>query len=550
MSVELTDVVVIGSGYGGAIPAYHLAAGGAGVVILERGGEYSTDDFAQDMRIGTYTRYLELVLGDGLAVYAGNCVGGGSVVNFGVALRAPGFAFDRMGGSGARLWPAALSRAELDPWYDVAEATIPVQQQTWSDVSYAGGVFASACAKAGLSCNPVPVSIELSKCTNCGWQATGCRFDAKRSMLLNYLPAAKAHGAQVRPLHEVQTIGVASTSGYKYSVSYNVVDGNGGTVSSSAIECKIVVLAAGALGSPVILQRSADALGGVPSAVGKHFSSNGDRMFTYELDEGKIAELLGLRRDANTAFEASYIGKNITTMTYDFLDAGRAEFDRYGLQNLYFQPMANMVFAASEAAPTWFGVQKKLNRRNWKSTVGVLAMAEDDNEGVFGPPPATGTHTKITSGVAMNALSYHPNDNTKRAFAGAAAEVARILTADGLAEPGGPWSLDVMGVTTSHPLASVRMGDDPETSALDSSNELRGHPGIFVTDGSAIPAALTVNPHLTICALAERAALFAIDRAREFGVPVQYGAPAPSGEAESRNAVLSLPMVQRVLARQ
>lgn len=545
MSIELTDAVVIGSGYGGAIPAYHLAAGGAKVVILERGGQFGAADFAQDMRMGSYTRYLDLVVGQGIAVFAGNCVGGGSVVNFAVALRAPSFAFERMGSSSARIWPKALSRKTLDPWYAVAEASIPVQKQTWSDVSYAGGVFAAACSHAGLTCNPVPVSVDQSKCVNCGWQMTGCQFNAKRSMLLNFLPAATAHGAQLRPLHEVQTIGYATTPGYKYSVAYNVTDGSGNLVSSSVIECRVVVLGAGALGTPVILQRSASALGGMPSAVGKYFSGNGDRMFTYSMDESKVASVLGLQRDANDAFEASFIGKSITAMTYDFQDASRAEFDRYGLQNVYFAPMTNILVAASQTAPTWFGVQKKLERQSWKSWLGVLAMVEDDNEGVFGPPPATGTYTRVTAGIAQNALAYQPNANTIRGFTGAQTQMTRIM--NGLSTEGGGWSFDALGDATSHPLASARMGDNPATSALDSTNELRGHPGIFVTDGSAIPAALTVNPHLTISAVAERAVPYIIDRARGCGVSVQYGAPAPSGETAARNAVMSLPMVQRVL---
>ena len=62
-----------------------------------------------------------------------------------------------------------------------------------------------------------------------------------------------------------------------------------------------------------------------------------------------------------------------------------------------------------------------------------------------------------------------------------------------------------------HPLASCRIGDDPATSALDDRHELRGHPGIFVTDGSAVPGALTVNPALTIAALAERASRHVVD---------------------------------------
>ncbi len=68
-----------------------------------------------------------------------------------------------------------------------------------------------------------------------------------------------------------------------------------------------------------------------------------------------------------------------------------------------------------------------------------------------------------------------------------------------------PWTNDVVGAYTVHPLASCRIGDDPATSALDDRHELRDHPGIFVTDGSAVPGGLTVNPALTIAALAERA---------------------------------------------
>jgi choline dehydrogenase-like flavoprotein len=88
-----------------------------------------------------------------------------------------------------------------------------------------------------------------------------------------------------------------------------------------------------------------------------------------------------------------------------------------------------------------------------------------------------------------------------------------------------------------HPLASCRIGDDPATSALDDRHELRNHPGIFVTDGSAVPCGLTVNPALTIAALAERAMPAIVAAARERGVRVKYGAPAPGGVASATRAV-------------
>ena len=270
MTVETTDVVVVGTGFGGSIPAYHLAAGGAGVVLLERGPRLATEDFTHDMALGTYSRFVDLVQGDGMTVVTGNCVGGSSVVYFAASLRAPGFVFERQGTTGRRLWPASLTREALEPWYDRAEESLPVAQQSWDDVPYAGGLFGAACRRAGRTCNPVPLTVDLHGCTNCNWMLSGCRFDAKRSMLLNYLPAAEAYGAQVRPLHEVQTIGPAITPGHRYAVSYRVAgeDGDRTTSGVGVIEAKVVVLAAGAMGTPVILQRSAGLLGGLPAGRG------------------------------------------------------------------------------------------------------------------------------------------------------------------------------------------------------------------------------------------------------------------------------------------
>jgi len=83
------------------------------------------------------------------------------------------------------------------------------------------------------------------------------------------------------------------------------------------------------------------------------------------------------------------------------------------------------------------------------------------------------------------------------------ATLAAILEKDGLAQ-WRPWTSDA-GPLSAHPLSSCRLGDNPATSALYANHELRGHPGLFVTDGSAVPTSLCVNPSLTIAALAERA---------------------------------------------
>src|SRR5581483_6747769 len=104
---------------------------------------------------------------------------------------------------------------------------------------------------------------DTSLCTNCNWMMAGCRFDAKRSLLLNYLPAAVSHGAQIRPLHEVQKISRADDG---YRVHCNVIDDEDYriTTGEGTIDAKIVIVAAGTAATPVILQRSEPELGKMP----------------------------------------------------------------------------------------------------------------------------------------------------------------------------------------------------------------------------------------------------------------------------------------------
>jgi enediyne biosynthesis protein E9 len=534
-AAERTDVLVIGSGFGGAIAAYHLAAGGAKVTVLERGPWLSGTDFDHDYLLGSsYTRVFDFVAGDGMSVLGGNCVGGGSVVYFAALPRAPRFIFERTGSIGRRMWPSAISRETLDPWYDRVAEVIPVRQQTWDDVSYAGGLWGAACNHAGRTANPVPVGVDNSLCENCNWMMAGCRFDAKRSLLFNYLPAAVAHGAEIRPLHEVQKI-TRTDAGYR--VHYNRVDDEDYRVhtGSGEIDAKIVVLAAGAGASPVILQRSEPDLGTMPAAVGRYFSGNGERLCTAVIDEEKAASLLGLDRGDGIAYRANQIGKGPVVANWDHLDASLPEYSRFSLEQLYFPPGLGTILAQvpGAPAPNWFGPAKKDLLSHWQSWLTIFEMIEDDNEGVFGPPPPTGNAYRISQQMlGRGPLSYQPTANTLAAWQRADDEVRDILERDGLATVA-PWTNDLVGAYTVHPLASCRIGDDPATSALDDTHELRGHPGIFVTDGSAVPCGLTVNPALTIAALAERAMPGIVKAARDRGVDVSYGAPLPGAAASS-----------------
>lgn len=75
MSTQTTDVLVIGSGFGGAIPAYYVAAGGARVTVLERGPRLAAADFTHSMRLGTYNKMVDVIRGDGVTAVAANASG-------------------------------------------------------------------------------------------------------------------------------------------------------------------------------------------------------------------------------------------------------------------------------------------------------------------------------------------------------------------------------------------------------------------------------------------------------------------------------------------
>jgi enediyne biosynthesis protein E9 len=546
-AVERTDVLVVGSGFGGAIAAYHLAAGGAKVTVLERGPWLEGKDFDHDYLLGkSYTRIFDFVAGDGMSLLGGNCVGGGSVVYFAALPRAPRFIFERRGSIGRRMWPSAIDRDALDPWYDRVAEALPSRTQDWNDVSYPGGLWAAACNHAGHTANPVPVGIDTTKCTNCNWMMAGCKFDAKRSLLFNYLPAAISHGAQIRPLHEVQYLTRTADGGYQ--VHYNVIDDEDYrvTTGSGVIEAKIVILGAGAGATPVILQRSEPYLGTMPHAVGRYFSGNGERLYTAAMNEDRVREVLGLERPDGRAYEAFQIGKGPTVACWDYLDGKRPEFERFSLEQLYFPPGLGTILAQAPGvgnalgSPSWFGVEKKKFLEKWKSWLIIFQMTEDNNEGVFGPPPPTGNAVRISQQMlGRGALRYEPTPQTLRGWQLADDACRDILDRDGLSE-GAPWTNDVVGAYTVHPLASCRIGDDPQTSALDDRHELRDHPGIFVTDGSAVPCGLTVNPAMTIAALAERAMPGIVEAARQRGISVRYGAPSPDGSTAGRRGVTKL----------
>jgi enediyne biosynthesis protein E9 len=129
-----------------------------------------------------------LIQGQGAQVLTANAVGGGSNLYLAASLRAPRETFERRDhrpgdGPDRRMWPQAISRPALDPYYARAEAGLRVRRPAWNEVSKSGVLWAATLSAAGRTCDRVPLAISEQRCVNAKWCHTGCIFGAKNSLI-------------------------------------------------------------------------------------------------------------------------------------------------------------------------------------------------------------------------------------------------------------------------------------------------------------------------------------------------------------------------------
>jgi choline dehydrogenase-like flavoprotein len=551
---ERVDVCIVGSGFGGSISAWRLAelyrAAGQdpSILVLERGVRKGHTDFRQSMDISHLSDCYALIQGEGQSqpatgsnaqVVVANLVGGGSNLYLAASLRAPSEIFERRDrrpddGPDRRMWPAEISRSSLDPFYGRAESGLRVNRPGWDQISKSGGLWAATLNRAGHTCDRVPLAINQQRCVDAKWCHTGCIFGAKNSLITNYLASAEAAGVEVRPLTEVNEIRQSSLRPWRYLVKAKQVDPEtkqqGQAITD--IECKVLILAAGAMGSPVILMRSKQngALPSLSSHLGKHLGVNGDHVAAIEYDdEGKVQELLGL-----PGYSEFFKGKPITTMSYDWY-AGRPghehDGNRFTLQEIYLSQLTNFLYDDGRGngdEPSFWGREKKRSIATWSRHIEILAMVEDTSDGTFYlPPPNGGDFVRTGPGpVGVGLFDYDLSDQSVAVREAANDAIRDVLTRAGL---GRFLKLsETRGAYAAHPLGGCRMADSVDLGVVDHRCEVFGYEGLFCMDSSAIPTSLGVNPSLTISAVCERAASELVARSADFALPA---APAGFGPA-------------------
>ena len=539
---ERVDVVIVGSGFGGSITAWRLAelyrAAGVdprAIVVLERGRRYRHVDFRQSMDIDHLSDVYLLIQGQGAQVVTANAVGGGSNLYLAASLRAPTETFERRDarpgdGPPRRMWPAPISRRSLNPFYTRVEQGLRVQQPTWNQVSKSGGLWAAALRASGYTCDRVPLAISEARCVNAKWCHTGCIFGAKNSLITNYLFAAENAGVQVRPNMQVESISQSSARPYRYVITADVMDNEGPNPTRGPsgqqvqLECKVLVLSAGAMGTPPLLLRSKPSLPALSAQVGHNLGVNGDHVAAIEFDPARVRSVLGL-----PGYHEFYKGKPITTMSYDWWVGRRSNaYDgtRFNLQEIFLSSLTNFLYDSGRTlpgGPSWWGEQKKQAVARWANRIELLAMVEDTHDGIFyGPPPSGAAERPNAGPVAVGTFNYAMSEQSLAIRDAANRVMASVAAHRGL---GRFMALtETQGVYCAHPLGGCRMADSADLGAVNDGGAVFGYEGLYCIDSSIIPTSLGVNPSLTISAVSERCASGLVASGAGLGLP-----PMPAG---------------------
>jgi cholesterol oxidase len=510
------DVVVIGSGYGGGVAASRLARAGQSVCVIEKGKEFPTGSFPSrlpelrrelqlnggKMRSGSRTGLFDFRLGADIHVLVGCGLGGGSLINAGVALKPDARVFADPS------WPEELaSDGLLELGFKRAASMLrPTRYANAPDLTkYRALESASTAFGVPPVAAPVVVSFEdivnpagvaQPACTLCGDCCSGCNVGAKNTVAMTYLPDAKAHGGEIFTELSVSHVAKGEGGWRVYFAPSDAKD-----ASSSCVDAKTVVLAAGTLGSTEILLRSRERGLGLSDRLGEGFSANGD-IIAFAL--GGRERVNGIGVGFPPKFDGDAVGACVAGQIElpDAADLDRSMILQEGVMPSALAPLLPVFFIAGGRL---LGAAQSLIKGVYQGPLSHLhtffVVSHDDAKG----------RISLDNGSAR---VHWPGAGTEPVYARVDAALSKAAEAVGGRYIKSPLAATNMGTkpATAHPLGGCGMGQNAtlgvvnhKCQVFDSKASETTHSGLYVCDGSVIPRSIGVNPLLTITALAERA---------------------------------------------
>ncbi|MBF4597656.1 MULTISPECIES: GMC family oxidoreductase [Curtobacterium] len=496
----VVDVVVVGTGAGGAPLLASLARRGLTVVALEAGrntepGDHVPDEVAAP---GDINWMDERLSGGGAPTAFGpNNSGtgvGGSTLHWGAFTPRPS-AHDlrlRTESGEGQDWP--ISHAELTGWIEQVEHDVGVagpEHYPWDPSrryrmrpparNASSDMMMRGTAAAGITATDAPVGLTTEDrhqehhglrqaCVSCGSCHQGCRNGAKVSMDTTYLPAAVAFGAEIRPESFVHGIELDS-SGRVEAVVYTA----GGREHRQ--RCRSLVLAAGGVETPRLLLHTGVANGS--GQVGRNFTAHGATQVWARFDESM----------------RSYRGYPSSIITEDFVRPADADFaGGYLIQSLGAQPQTFATSLVRGGGLRGAELVRALHDYPFSAGVGINAecLPYDDNRLQL-------TDELDEHGVPRARVSFTPGSNEE------AIRRHAVRTMTTIVEAAGGQDVRVLE-RTAHTIGTARMGTDRETSVVDQDGRSWDVPNLWIADNSVFPSAVIANPALTIMALSLRTA--------------------------------------------
>lgn len=484
------DVCVIGSGAGGSVAAAELAEAGLDVVVLEQGHHWTSADFTQredEMLPRLFEEAGMRQTEDGsVIVLQGRCVGGSTVHNLCYAFRTP----DPI----LRMWRNEHGIADLSPEsmaasFERVERTLRVKQIRDDEVNSLNAVMRRGTEALGWS--GFVTKHNREGCVQSGYCILGCSYDAKQSMLITYVPRADRAGARI--FANARADRICARNGRVHGVHGRVVDPQGREGGRIEIEAPVVVLSAGAVASPALLLASG--LANRSGQVGRNLHLHPSVMVAGYFDEPLHA----------------YRGIPQSYYVDEFIDLERDPHRGYVLM-----PIAGFPGLTAANLPG-FGRDHFRWQRGFAHMAGLLVLLHDRSSGSVAPG----------STASKPRIRYALERDDERQLAEGLVHCCEILLAAGAREVAVPYWRDPIvvrrgddlsvitrrgvrqgeiGIASTHPQSTCRMGGDPRTSVVDSWGESHEVGGLFVADMSVFPTSLGAPPQITTAALADRSA--------------------------------------------
>ncbi len=472
------EVVVVGTGAGGAVAGAILAESGRDTIIVEEGKFYKSEDHG---RTDVFTSFSRMYVSGGstiviglppISITLGTAVGGTTAINSSTCFRPPREKVEAWGGPA---WK------ELEPYFERVEKRINAH---YVDIDLLGGnwrVLKRGCDSLGIEIKPLMHNVK--DCKARGRCQFGCPEGAKQSTDISFIPGALDAGARLLTEHHVKKLIV--NKGRVAGVSGVSADG------PFEIRAKKTIISMGALRTPVFLIENK--IANSSRRAGKGLQIHPATRVIAEFDEivdGHIGlpqgAFIDKWTDRGVMLEGIFLPPGILFTSVSHVGAALKKLAANYRHLSAFGVMVNDT-ATGTVRPGHFGspflAQYQLNK----------ADAENLRFGI-----ARIVEIYLAAGAKRIFTGYHPGAVIENEADLRKMENAKLKVTD-------------LEVAAFHPLGTCAMGGYKKNSVVDYSLKTHDIDDLYIMDGSVVPGSLGVNPQVTIMGLAMRAAEKLVD---------------------------------------